>query len=74
MLYQSGRSFERMGSAIEKTSGGLFEEQTTLERHYLLLCPFIAVCLYLVIKMKGALHTSAHPELGLLLFMLPSAW
>ncbi|MGG7447857.1 inner membrane protein YbjM [Kosakonia oryzendophytica] len=32
---------------------------------------FIAVCLYLVIKMKGALHTSAHPELGLLLFMLP---
>lgn len=32
---------------------------------------FIAVCLSLVINMKGSLSATGKPELGLLLFMLP---
>lgn len=34
---------------------------------------FIVVCLSLLLPMKGAFRATAHPELGLLLFLLPGA-
>jgi hypothetical protein len=34
---------------------------------------FIIVCLLQVVNVKGAFHTSGHPELGLLFFTLPGA-
>jgi len=32
---------------------------------------FIAVCLFLILKVRAELPGSAHPELGLLLFIIP---
>jgi Putative inner membrane protein of Enterobacteriaceae. len=34
---------------------------------------FIAVCLYLLLNVRGAFRTSGHPELGLLFFAIPGA-
>ncbi|WOZ79885.1 hypothetical protein [Kosakonia sacchari] len=39
-LYLSGHSFERVVSAIEKKSGGVFEEQAKSGRRYLLRITF----------------------------------